>query len=107
VAAPLNLTLKRGPSVWDERPTQRLDWRLYGVAAGAALATMAMGPRANRRWLMGLAVGIFGACVFADRLASTITARARRCGVLRGDGKDSVVDSASEDSFPASDPTQY
>jgi hypothetical protein len=104
---PLNLTLKRGPSVWDERHTQRLDWRVYGVAAGAALASVAMRPRANRWWLMGLAVGTLGACVFADRLASTITAGARRCGVLPGDGPDSVVDSASEDSFPASDPTQY
>jgi hypothetical protein len=107
VATPLNLTLKRGPSVWDTPRKQRSDWRVYGVATGAALATMAMRPRANRWWLMGLAFGILGTCLFADRLTSTIRAGAGRLGVRRGAWKDSVVDRGSEDSFPASDPTQY
>ena len=106
MATPLNLTLKRGPSVWDTPQKQRSDWRVYGVATGAALASMAMRPRANRLWLMGLAFGVLGACLFADRLTSTITAAARRLGVRRGAGNDSVVDRGSEDSFPASDPTQ-
>ena len=107
MATPLNLTLKRGPSVWDTPHKQRSDWRLYGVATGAALASVAMRPRANRVWLMGLAVGILGTSLFADPLTSAITACARRFGVWRGAGKDSVVDRGSEDSFPASDPTQY
>lgn len=107
MATPLNLTLKRGPSVWDTPQKQQSDWRVYGVAAGAALAIMAMRPRANRLWLMGLAFGTLGTSLFADRLASTITAGARRLGVRRSAWQDNVVDRGSEDSFPASDPTQY
>ena len=107
MTTPLNLTLTRGPSVWDQPHQQRSDWRVYGVAAGAVLASVAMRPRANRWWLMGLALGIIGTSVFADRLTSTITAAARQLGVRRGAGNDSAVDRGSEDSFPASDPTQY
>jgi hypothetical protein len=107
VATPLNLTLKRGPSVWDTPQKQRSDWRVYGLATGAALVSMAMRPRANRLWLMGLAFGILGTSLFADRLTSTITAAARQLGVRRGAGNDGAVDRGSEDSFPASDPTQY
>ena len=41
----LNLTLKRGPSVWDERRSHRQsNWRAYGVAAGAVLASLATAP---------------------------------------------------------------
>ncbi len=107
MAASLNLTLQRGPSVWDARPSRPAGWRTYGVLAGAMLAGLAMRPRRTRRWLMGLAFGVVVSSLAADRLFSTLAGRARR---LRGDrdvGSESVVDRASEDSFPASDPTPY
>jgi hypothetical protein len=47
---------------------------------------------------------VAGACLLGDRFASTIAATMRR--ILPGVRND-VVDRASEDSFPASDPTPY
>jgi len=49
-------------------------------------------------------LGVAGACLLGDRFASTIAATMRR--ILPGVRND-VVDRASEDSFPASDPTPY
>jgi hypothetical protein len=107
MATPLNLTLmKRGPSVWEEPKAGPSRWRVYGVAAGAVLAGLAMGSRSNRSRLMGLALGVAGASLFADRLASSIAA-ARQLWVNRAARTDRIVDRASEDSFPASDPTPY
>jgi hypothetical protein len=107
MSTPLNLTLKRGPSVWDDRSGWRPNWGAYGVAAGAVLASLAVHRRANRHWLMGLTLGVVGTCLVAGRFMSTVKAGARQRGVVRGVRKDRVVDRASEDSFPASDPTQY
>jgi hypothetical protein len=105
MSTPLNLTLKRGPSVWDDQPASpATKWRALGVAAGAVLASLALRPRANRRWLLGVGLGVAGACLLGDRFASTIAATMRR--ILPGIRND-VVDRASEDSFPASDPTPY
>ena len=106
MATPLNLTLKRGPSVWDEPTAGPLPWRVYGVVAGAMLAGLAMGSRSNRSRLMGLALGVAGASLLADRLSSAI-ASATHAWIHRGVRKDHFVDRASEDSFPASDPTPY
>lgn len=104
----LNLTLKRGPSVWDDQPASpATNWRALGVAAGAVLASLALRPRANRRWWIGVGLGVAGASLLADRVASTITGGTRRFSIFRGVRNDLAVDRASEDSFPASDPTPY
>jgi hypothetical protein len=105
MSTPLNLTLKRGPSVWDDRPVSPTkNWRAFGVAAGAVLASLALRPHANRRWLIGVGLGVAGACLLGDRFASTTSAGMRR--IFTGVRND-AVDRASEDSFPASDPTPY
>ena len=107
MAMPLNLTLSnRGPSVWEERKARRSSWRFYGAVAAAALAGIALASRSNRSRLLGLAVGVGGASLLSDRLASTIAA-VGQCMATRGTRKDRIVDRASEDSFPASDPTPY
>jgi len=110
MATSLNLILQRGPSgpsVWETRRSGRPDWRVYGVMAGAFLASLAIRPQGTRRWLMGLALGVVATSLVSDRMCSTLVARARRLRVARGPGAESVVDRASEDSFPASDPTPY
>ena len=107
MSTPLNLTLKRGPSVWDEPRTSRTNWRAYGVAAGAALASLALRPRASRQWLIGAGLGVVGTFLLAGRVISIVQAGRRKLDVVRGARKDHLVDAASEDSFPASDPAQY
>ncbi len=105
---PLNLTLKRGPSVWDDRPTSpAIDWRMGGVAAGTMLAMLALRPMAGRRWLLGLAVGLSATSLLARPFSSVIDAGARRLQTGRRRKDQVLVDRASEDSFPASDPPQY
>lgn len=108
MGTPLNLTLKRGPSIWEDQRTSFSDyWRVYGVAAGAAIAALAMQPRTNRSWLLGLALGVAGTALLAGRFSTTIADATRQITRLRTTRKDHVVDTASEDSFPASDPPQY
>jgi hypothetical protein len=106
MATPLNLTLKRGPSVWEAPKARPLSWRVYGAVAAAALAGLALSSRSNRTRLLGLAVGVGGASLLADRLASTIAAAGEFLAAC-GARKDLIVDRGSEDSFPASDPTPY
>jgi hypothetical protein len=106
MATPLNLILKRGPSVWEEPKAGSSPWRVYGAIAGAVLAGLAIGSRSQRSRLLGLALGVAGASLLANRLASTI-AGVSQFRVERGARKDRIVDRASEDSFPASDPTPY
>ena len=110
MATSLNLTLQRGPSgpsVWETRRSGHPDWRVYGVIAGAFLASLALRHQGTRRWLMGLALGVVATSLVSDRLFSTLAEGARRLRVDRGPWPESVVDRASEDSFPASDPTPY
>jgi hypothetical protein len=103
----LNLTLKRGPSVWEHQSSWPSNWPAYGVVAGVMFATLVTAPRSKRPWLMGLALGIAGAWLLTDGFASSLQASARQFRVLRGGHNDRAVDRASEESFPASDPTQY
>ena len=103
----LNLTLKRGPSVWDEPRTSPTNWRAYGIAAGAAIASLALRPRANRHWLIGAGLGVVGTFLLAGRFISIAQAGRRKLDVVRRLRNDHLVDAASEDSFPASDPAQY
>lgn len=107
MSTPLNLTLKRGPSVWDHRSTWPSNWPANGVAAGVTFATIVTAQRSKRPWLMGLALGIAGAYLLAGGFSSSLKARARQLRVLRSGHNDRAVDRASEESFPASDPTQY
>jgi len=103
----LNLTRKQGPSVWDEPRPQASTWRTYGMAAGAMVAAFALGRRrVNRPWAIGLALGVAGAALFADRLSSMLTSCAERLQIRSG-ARNDLVDRATEDSFPASDPTPY
>jgi hypothetical protein len=108
MTAPLNLTLKRGPSVWDDLSTSpAIDWRLGGVAAATMLAMVALRPRASRRWLLGLALGLTATSFLAGPFSSAIEANVRRFRAGRRLKDQVLVDRVSEDSFPASDPPQY
>src|SRR5262245_50596379 len=101
MATPLNLTLKHGPSVWDDHRHWRPDWRAFSVAGGAMLASMALHPRVRGRWVLGLGLGVVGTCLLAGRFLSMANAGRRQLHALPGVRKDHVVDRASEDSFPA------
>ena len=106
MATPLNLTLARGPSVWDEPPSGHTDWRIYGVAAGAALAGFATRRRAEHPLLLGLGLGVILASLLGDRVSSKIASACRQL-VDRDASREIAIDRALEDSFPASDPSQF
>src|SRR5690349_11736769 len=107
MAESLNLTLKRGPSVWDDQRGWTSHWRAYGLVTGAVLAAAALQPRGSRSWLAGLAFGVAAASLLAGRFTETVEAGTHHLRTLRGGRKDHLVDRASEDSFPASDAPQY
>ena len=106
MAMPLNLTLTRGPSVWDEQPSGHSHWRIYGVAAGATLVGFASRRRAQHPLLLGLGFGVVIASLLGDRVSSKLTAACRRL-VEEDASREIAIDRALEDSFPASDPSQY
>jgi hypothetical protein len=106
MAMPLNLTLARGPSVWDEQPSGHTHWRIYGVAAGAALAGFATRRRAEHPWLLGLGLGVILASLLGERISSKVASVYRQL-VDRDASREIAIDRALEDSFPASDPSQF
>lgn len=107
MSTPLNLTLARGPSVWDQPSTWPSARRIYSVAAGAALALLVTTRRDRRPWLTGLVLGTAATALLASRCSSSLIESARWLRVRRRGRDDRVVDRDSEDSFPASDPPQY
>src|SRR6266404_6120928 len=98
MATPLNLTLTRGPSIWEEQPRRPSDWRVYGAFAGACLAAFALQSRTSRHWIFGLGIGIAATSLLAGRFSSAVQAGARQLGVGRSAQEDRLVDRASRDS---------
>jgi hypothetical protein len=107
MSTPLNLTLKRGPSVWDHQRQRRSAWPVYGVAAALTFAALATARRGHRPWLMGVVLGIAATGLLAGGFSSSLRVGARQLRLLRGGHNDRLVDRDSEDSFPASDPPQH
>ena len=104
--ASLNLTPKRGPSVWDQVDSNRaVDFRWIELTmAGALLARAAIRRGSTERlWLATLGTACIAAALFHDAIASRLSTTRSRIGhAFRHDAYD-AVDVASADSFPASD----
>src|SRR5690348_2009647 len=101
--APRNLTVARGPSVWD-RPSHEVPWPLVALAASTIFATAWFFAGPNRRtrsvaaFAAGLSAGLAtppGRRAVAGLWAELTTWRTRT---------DPTLDRAVEDTFPASDP---
>jgi hypothetical protein len=104
----MNLTLKRGPSVWDDRPSAAINWRVAAAAGGLVITAVALSSRSSRsNWLAGLGLCGVAASLLSGRWSSTLQAGSRALRIIGRTPPDHVVDRASEDSFPASDPTAH
>jgi hypothetical protein len=105
MTAPMNLTLKRGPSVWDAQRGTPVNWRLAAATGGMLITAFGLSSRSSRsNWLVSLGLCGVALSICGGRMASTVQAGSR---ALRGAGRtaqDHDIDRASEDSFPASDP---
>jgi len=100
----LNLTPERGPSVWArmERESKMDRYWLALIIGGGALAASSMRrPSTVRSW--GVTVGL--ACAIAGFLCHSGSGRASAAlsRLWRSVSEDDAIDTASEDSFPASD----
>jgi hypothetical protein len=105
VTASLNLTLKRGPSVWGKPRNKPASWRIMTAATGVVITAFAMQSSPSRRgWLASLGLATVFFSLVGGRLSSTVQAGARGLRIVDRAQQDHVVDRASEDSFPASDP---
>ncbi len=103
----LNLTPHRGPSVWDVPEAESHAW-MFGLAAGAAVAALALGAGSGRR---GRMAGIAAGATLAT-LALTYVPIRRRLETLRVQTQTrsriregEQLDHTLRQSFPASDPT--
>jgi len=100
----LNLTPERGPSVWArmERESKMDRYWLALVVGGGVLAASSLRRPSNAR-LWAVAVGM--ACVTTGFLChgGSRRASATLTRLWRSVSEDDAVDTASEDSFPASD----
>lgn len=106
-----NLAPQRGPSVWD-RPEPTVNWsaaeseRWCVAACGGALLAMGLRQRSSGGGFLALAGGALAlrALLGFNDLAMLRGAVTR----LRGeDGVNDAIDSAADESFPASDPTSF
>ena len=102
----LNLTLARGPSVWDTKAAPVRPWRLAALAAGVALTGGGWPFRSpSRRALAGLGLLTLAVALGGDRLL----AAARAHVALRSSEREQedAIDRTIEASFPASDPAAH
>jgi hypothetical protein len=96
---PINLTPQRGPSVWPRITSDPVTyhWPLtLAVSAVAALLGL-RAPRAKRWMVIGWIAGAWGMALLASR--TTLFRLPKKIRPERD-----LVDEATEESFPASDP---
>ena len=105
MTAPMNLTLKRGPSVWDEPPNAPFNWRLAAATAGMLITGLGLVSRAPRsNWIVSLGLCSVALSLLGGRMSATVQASSRALRRTGRTAQDHDVDRALEDSFPASDP---
>jgi type II secretory pathway component PulM len=98
----MNLTVERGPSVWDQKSHNSF-WPAALMAAGASMAALSLraAPR-HRLWLASAGAAAVAYAVFNGPLShrvelARVRARERARSV-------EPLDKTLRDSFPASDP---
>lgn len=98
----MNLTVERGPSVWD-KTSCRSNWPAAAVATGVSVAALSYraAPR-YRFWLASAAAAAATYALFSRRIAHRIE-DARVSARERARAKE-PLDRTLKDSFPASDP---
>jgi hypothetical protein len=101
MTAPLNLSQKRGPSVWEQHD-RTPSWELIAFASGAVLAGSAWWLRSRRAWLIPAAATAVTVGLVGRAAGRVIVAMNQRCA--RRPDHDEMLDQALDESFPASDP---
>src|SRR5262245_22537210 len=96
MSTPLNLTLKRGPSVWEEPKTRLSYWRLSGLAAAGLIAGLATRREATRGPLIGVAIAVGAVSLLGGQFRPMLAAVARATGARRAAKEDNLVDLVSE-----------
>ena len=103
MAASMNLTLKRGPSVWEPSRRGPSNWRLAAAAVGTIATALAWRSRASRRfWLAGFGLSGIAFGVLGGKLVRRAPTEAPALHIVERT-HDDAIDRASEDSFPASE----
>lgn len=104
---PRNLTPHRGPSVWDNPPRSSPNWPIVALAGVAVAAGLAWRYRSIAKTIASRSAGVggliigFAASPTGRKLANILM---DRWADSRRPPADAVVDTALEESFPASDP---
>ena len=101
MTAPLNLSQKRGPSVWDAHHSTP-SWELVALASGAVLAASAWRLRSQRAWLIPAAATVVTMGLVGRAAGRAIVASTERTASDRD--REEMLDHTLEESFPASDP---
>lgn len=103
---PRNLTPHRGPSVWDRPPQSAPYWPIVALATVAVAAGLAWRYRSIARVIVTRSAGVGGLVIgFATSPTGRKVANILmdRWAEARRPSGDAVVDTALEESFPASD----